>query len=1010
MRTCRRSKPVASQCLRWTLRAVLLAVVAAGFCEPLAAQTPQRRQQVYPRDTYYLAFRDYYDGDLSNALRQFQSEGRRGLRIPGQNWIDSICYHTMIGECYYQMGQLDDALAQYESALQLMLTFPDWMIRIQFQPIRPTQPGQVRNVPWYTSQRRPRYGEYRDTYLIGQGQLNPLDTVQKGGALQVAVLMQIGVPEIVRCSTISLRRWRELLGPACAEHTITKELIAAYSRRPGQPNHWSEAWIDVQLGLAQLAGGQTAQAKTALQRALVAEGQFDHPLTSTALLALGEIALEEGDFGAATSLFAEASLTAVQYPSPDIVGEAFTWGLITHMASNAPGIYPPLRQALEWTRPNNQRRLAALISVLLAENYVNIGDSRQAQAYLSEARGLLSRKREMLASRIGARMNFVLAHALFQSGSSEGYRALDDAMKFQQNGSLRNFHIKLADHLLSKGQLSPRAAMDLYAKVLQDPSAVDWSNDPFESLSVLMTPHPRSFANWFAVALERNAPERALEIGDLARRHRFYSTLEFGGRTLALRWVLEAPQALLDPEAVLQRQNLLTRYPAYATLSKEAETLREQLAQLPPAPDAGEALAQLKTGMNKLEDYSTKQEVILREMALGRLPCEMVFPPFRTTEQITEALPAGQALLAFHESGGQMHAFRISEAGYAHWNIGSSAQLRNKIEGLLKDMGQVDGNRELTRDVLADDHWRDRSADLFNTLIQGVPDNFPLKAQEIVIVPDGVLWYLPFEILQVPEGNQMVSLLSRYRLRYAPTVSISMPLDGATRSRARNTGVVTGKLFPRDDVVVAFDEFQRLGNTLPGTVGVGAALPGPSSSYVSLFDRLVVYDDLIGTDEAKPYAWSPLTMDRNPATGTLNSWMKLPWAGPSEVLLPGYHMAAENGLKRANPTTAGDEVFLSVCGLMASGARTILLSRWRPGGQSSYDLVREFAQELPHTSPTDAWQRSVQLVTQTPIDPEAEPRVKASGIDVPPPAVHPFFWAGYMLIDTGEPHPADAMP
>ena len=47
----------------------------------------------------------------------------------------------------------------------------------------------------------------------------------------------------------------------------------------------------------------------------------------------------------------------------------------------------------------------------------------------------------------------------------------------------------------------------------------------------------------------------------------------------------------------------------------------------------------------------------------------------------------------------------------------------------------------------------------------------------------------------------------------------------------------------------------------------------------------------------------------------------------------------------------GNEVFLSVCGLMANGARTMLLSRWRTGGQTSFDLVREFIQELADTAP-----------------------------------------------------------
>ncbi len=99
---------------------------------------------------------------------------------------------------------------------------------------------------------------------------------------------------------------------------------------------------------------------------------------------------------------------------------------------------------------------------------------------------------------------------------------------------------------------------------------------------------------------------------------------------------------------------------------------------------------------------------------------------------------------------------------------------------------------------------------------------------------------------------------------------------------------------------------------------------------------------------------------------------------------------------------------------MANGARTVLLSRWRTGGQTSFDLVREFAQELPRTSPADAWQRAVMLVTDSRLNLEAEPRIKHATTDETPKASHPFFWAGYMLVDCGtapeklEPKPDEA--
>jgi hypothetical protein len=77
------------------------------------------------------------------------------------------------------------------------------------------------------------------------------------------------------------------------------------------------------------------------------------------------------------------------------------------------------------------------------------------------------------------------------------------------------------------------------------------------------------------------------------------------------------------------------------------------------------------------------------------------------------------------------------------------------------------------------------------------------------------------------------------------------------------------------------------------------------------------------------------------------------------------------------------------------------LSRWRTAGESSYTLVREFAQELPHTPAPEAWQRAVFIVADAPLNFAAEPRVKATASDEPLKASHPLFWAGYMLVDLG---------
>jgi hypothetical protein len=170
-------------------------------------------------------------------------------------------------------------------------------------------------------------------------------------------------------------------------------------------------------------------------------------------------------------------------------------------------------------------------------------------------------------------------------------------------------------------------------------------------------------------------------------------------------------------------------------------------------------------------------------------------------------------------------------------------------------------------------------------------------------------------------------------------------------------------------------------------------------------DSLVVLDD-VETNGPDPLAWAPLPIDRAEQFGALREWLVLPGDGPQRVLLPGMHTAAERGGKaprRRGPAAAlpGSELFYASCGLMSAGAETILLSRWRVGGQSTLDLVREFVQELPHTSAADAWQRSVQLTKESPVDPANELRVKPGKDPVELTAAHPFFWAGYLVVDSG---------
>ncbi|MGA2258020.1 MAG: CHAT domain-containing protein, partial [Thermoguttaceae bacterium] len=457
--------------------------------------------------------------------------------------------------------------------------------------------------------------------------------------------------------------------------------------------------------------------------------------------------------------------------------------------------------------------------------------------------------------------------------------------------------------------------------------------------------------------------------------------------------------------------------PNYKILLDQAAMLRRDLAALPLVQDNAEKTKKQGQAMALLMDVGRKQEMVMREIAVRRDPAAIAFPPLKTTAEIQKSLPPGHALLDFFATSRNLYAFLISRDKYANWKVVSTPQvLARQSATLLREFGNISPNYELTPKDLADGKWQRTAQELLNGLLKGSRADFATKFDELIIVPDGVLWYVPFEALQVQADGQLRPLISRFRIRYAPTAGLATATVGLGR-RHGNTAIVVGKLNAKLDEESVESTVKDLSKALPGCVTLKMPLPASAPIYASFIDRLLVFDDLSAAAETDPYGWSPLPTERTKTSGPLSEWFLLPRRGPDEVILPGYHSASESPMKKidaarragrgaADTLEPGNEIFLSLCGLMSTGTRTILISRWRSGGQTSLDLVREFTQELPHTTPSDAWQRAVQVVSNSALNSEAEPRIKKSSTGdqadgAAHRATHPFFWAGYLLADSG---------
>jgi tetratricopeptide (TPR) repeat protein len=986
------------------LAALLAAAVWAGpGVDPAAAQLGARGA---PSASYYSWFVPFYDGDYTDALREFEGENRSSIKTAQSRWIDSICYQAMCGECYIQMGAYDAALPRLTEALQLFVRFSDWMTKVRFSPtISPAGMGVRKVVPWGVSSRQSQLGVYPANVPLMQGQVDMTNVVQQGGIVQQANMYPVRPQEIIRATALALRRRAALLGPVSRFDPLTNDVLVAMGRQLGPPNHWSEAWTSLEHGLAFAAAGKPEQALSYLQRAVLAGGEFDHPLTSDALLELGRLALARGQYPVAAKFFEEATYAAVNYPDAGILEEAFRMGALTHLLANGKGLYPLLEPAIQWAKVNRLRQLRASLLLCAAENYAVLGQTARAAAMLDEARATVAR-RPMGAGWIGARLNYLSALVAFQQGrTKEGDAALAMAMAFMRHGSLWLFHIGLADQLYAGGGATSRVTTDLFNEVLRDPLPADWTADPMESLAVLTTPHPQALEHWFEAAIERNETQPALEIAERIRRWRFFGSLEMGGRLESLRWLLEGSPEILTQPAQLERQEILTHFPAYERLSRDARKVRASLEKSPLA--AGPATKEQARAWNELAGLSRRQEAMLREIALRREPATSLFPPLRSVPEVQKGLPEKHAVLCFFATSRRLYAFLLNGERFTAWPIASTSALMKQMQTMLREMGHFQANHELSVKDLSDTSWKQSAERMLDMLLKGSPADFTQPFDELVVVPDGPLWYVPFEALQVKIGGRLQPLIARFRLRYAPTLSLCT-WRGPGHNPAGSTAVVVGKLYPRDEDAVARQAFDQLAAVVPGAVAIGSPAPAASSLYRAVFPRLVVLDDLMIPED--PYGFSPAPIERSKAGSSLTDWLSLPWGGPDVIVLPGFHTAAEDALKHLRKGPPGNEMFLSLCGLMANGARTVLVSRWRTGGQSSFDLVREFVQELPRTSAADAWQRAILVTAGGRLNLEGEPRIKRTPADDPPKANHPFFWAGYLLVDCGtrvEPKPGE---
>ncbi|QDV56103.1 CHAT domain-containing protein [Rosistilla oblonga] len=956
--------------------------------------TPARAQnsaRTYPPQQYYVGLAALREGALPDAVDLFESAIRSGRTDPSGKWIDSIPAYAMLGECNYQLGKLPLAHQNFDAAIGLMLRHSGWLESVQWPQSLAGVKAPLNAGSWASSGRRTTLANIPNTMQIMMGSQDVAGQIQSGGTLQTAQLMKVDVTEIVRSLAWAVYRRSQVLGGLSIDDPLNESLLTSLGRTnlPAGPG---PAWIDLIRAIALIADNQPQQAVGLVDRSATLQGGFDHQLTPIALLVGANLLLINGQ-PKATTQYVEAAISASAFGQYEIAAEAMRIA-VGPLASQGSGALTGRANAAGLQMARKSRLMAATSYLVAAESAANSGQPRDAQRSLADARSILSRRNTVLP-RLEAYANYCLALTAFQKGDTKAAAvALDKVMVFALNDAPatcpHTYQLTIVQNAMAGGGIGGRTADELLTALSSGPSLGQWLIDPVNALSATR-PHQAVDQMRFSGLIQRRKYEEALQVADEVLGNRFRAQLPLSGRMLDVRWLLSAPKDHLSAAALEVRDKptaTLKAISALATLMSDHQTT---LAGMPfEAADAPQA-TQLQSNWTELATAADRAETLVGQAAVQRMKLPRVFPPAIGDKSMWPQLTPGHAVVTFCPAGPDLIGMLYTNGNVTAWPVQRPASLLPQISQWVKTLGVV-RRRGGAAQLSTPDQWQPIAQSLRQQVFAGIPPETLTSIKRLVIVPYGTLWYLPFQLLPMedPKGPMMGDAIS---ISYAPTPGLALNPPALSQNKIL-TGAIAGRFLSPTDAELNDQLSQELIDAVADTERLPGQANLPGALIAPRFGRVWVAAPIKPNPKA-PLSVSPFAYDQSKPGGDLASWIRFPWGGPGELLMPGF----QSGISTAGGAVNGDEMFMMACGLQASGAKQVLMSRWAVGGQSTASLLREYLGEVEFSSPLDSWRRSVVLLRNQELDPSTEPLLSDGDIKAGPASgSNPLFWSGYLMI------------
>ena len=947
-----------------------------------------------PRAEYYLARELYETGRLADAAEGFRLTLSRSMRIREKPWVDSIPPMVMLGESYFHVGKVAMAMEQYDAALEVALAYSNWFEQVdapvQLQPLD----SKLKGINWFS----PTHPTH-PTVTPEPGQLTVDVVGQPGVGQPMALSTRVDSSEVLRTMGIALVRRGEVLGPLAKYSPLAQELNKLLGRDVAQRAEWAKSSWRLLRGLHALSVPSDADALALITANAFIGNDLDYFMTPLALLQLGNYQWKQKDIQAALPYWQDATLVAARYSQHSMLAETLQSLSAACAASNRTDLLGAIQNASAWGTKHSAT-VQAYGYAGAAELATMASDWNAAEANSKQAAGAF-RIRDVALPRAQAQLFYANAITAFgQNRGVFGQQSLESALKIMrgtaQDGAMAKqiFQMQMVLNQMQSNFLQVVDAEAVLAEILQEPGTKQWQTEPLETLAAMTTSAVPAYATFLDFAERRGTPEQVVERMDRIQRQRFYEALPMGGRLFSMRALLLGDQKQLPENAQVNAVQLLQDAPDLAKSTQRVSALYTPLTTAPLPLEERHVTVEMRKSLTEFGKAIEENENLLHLHALKRRPLDRFVPFTGSVAKIQAALDEDDLTLGFVCTGGRLYGTAITKNKSQTWSSTDLPQIEEQIKTLLAEIGLATPSKVTPSQVTAADAtWRETIKKLYGKLLPANIQAMVVEADRIIVVPDGMLWYLPFEMLPASQRVVHSNWLAHHAVAYLPTLG-SLPLINMPVPKVERTLHAAASFFSQDKSI---NESLTEKLTAGITGGQRFEITTKNHSPFAHWSRLMI-EQLVVTAKIEP-AQRPMETNFLPLdlshAAQLGSWVETPCRAPARLILPGYQTSAAS-----NNLHDGQELMMPACSLLYSGTRTALLSRWGVGGRSSQVVLSRYLKELDRESPSVAWQRAAVAFWADEFLIAEEPALLPSGKESAPlvSGQHPKLWSGYIMI------------